>query len=189
MAIDPLASVSDLPAAWSGNARAEKALRVASSAIRDAAHSIISRGSGTVVVDGTAAQILRLPGPIVAVASVEVDGRPVTDWTVNPNGLLRRCGWGDAHTSVRVAYTYGLPEVPDDVADLCAQLAVSWLRHDEAGGGSTAGLVSVRVDDASETYTQEAAAAVSPVHIPEATARWLSARFSGGSAAAIEATL
>ena len=189
MAFDPLASVSDLPSAWSGNPKAEKALNVASSAIRNAAGSIISRGSGTVVVDGTAARILRLPGPIVAVASVEVDGRSVSDWIVNSNGLLRRCGWGDAYTSIRVSYTYGLLDVPDDIVDLCAQLAVSWLQHDESGGGSTAGLVSVRVDDASETYTQEAAAAVSPVHIPEKTERWLAARFGGGSTAVIEATL
>jgi hypothetical protein len=81
-----------------------------------------------------------------------------------------------------VTFTHGLAVVPADIVDLTCVLAKAWLDHVADGGTSTAGLKSVRIDDAAEGYTDEAAGQVSPVFIPEVTRRWLAARFSGGVA-------
>lgn len=184
MALASLAAVADLPAAWSVDADAQRALDVASAAIRDAADSIIGpQQVSTVTVEGTDGRVLRLPGPVIAVTSVTIDGtaRDSDCFEVMANGLWSSAGWGCAPVPVSVTYTVG-GEVPADVADMCVQLAVSWLQHRNEGGGSTAGLKSVRIDDAAESYTDEAAGQISPVFIPAATRNWLRARFGGGAA-------
>jgi hypothetical protein len=79
-----------------------------------------------------------------------------------------------------VTYTHGLATVPADIVDLTCSLAKAWLDHIAAGGGSVAGLASVRLDDAAESYTDEAASQISPAFIPEATRTWLAGRFGGG---------
>jgi hypothetical protein len=112
--------------------------------------------------------------------SVMVDGTAVTDYRNLGNGLWRRCGWACEPVPVTVAATFGLAEVPADIVDLTCQLAVGWLLHDAEGGGSMAGLKSVRLDDAAEAYSDESAGQVSPVFIPAVTRAWLAARFGGG---------
>lgn len=182
MALTSLASTTDLPDAWASNGAAQRALNVASAAIRDAAQSSISQATSTVTVNVGRGNLLALPGPVAAVSSVSVDGQAVTDFEILPNGLWRRCGWSPDGVPLRatVTYTHGLAAVPEDIVDLTCQLAVSWLLHFTAGGGSVAGLKSVRIDDAAEGYTDEAAGQVSPVYIPEVTRNWLARRFGGG---------
>lgn len=184
MALTPLAVAADLPAAWSGNTDADRALAIASAAIRDAAGVAISEETSTVIVHGGTGNLLGLPGPVKDVASVATSGDTLDAgcYEVLPNGLWRRAGWAHCGrpTPWTVTYTHGLTEVPEDIVDLCCVLAVAWLEHRAAGGGSTAGLASTRLDDAAETYTEEASGQVSPVFIPEATRNWLARRFSGG---------
>lgn len=184
MALDPLAETSDLPSAWEEHADADRALRVASAAVRDAAGCTISETTSTVVVNAGAGNLLELPGPVTAVASVLYDGEALAadDYEVLPNGLWRHCSWGRTPVPVTVTYTHGVAEVPDDIVDMTCQLAVAWLLHQTDGGGSTAGLTSVAIDDARETYSDEAAGQVSPVYIPEATRNWLAKRFGSGVA-------
>lgn len=185
MVLDSLATTADLPSAWELHNKAETALAVASAAIRDAAGCAISQFEDvTVSVVADSSNLLRLPGPVTEVTAVEVDDHALASgaYRVLPEGLWRHSGWSVCGpVLVEVTYTGGLVEVPADVADLCVQLAVAWLQHHDAGGGSTAGLTSAKLDDAAETYTSEAAGRVSPVYIPEATCRWLSARFGGGA--------
>ena len=183
MALTPLAAVADLPSAWQSHPDASRALLVASAAIRDAAGSAISEQTATVTLNAPRGTLLSLPSPVTAVSAVSVDGIALDaeDYEVLPNGLWRAGGWGYAPVPVSVAFTFGLDAVPDDVVDLACQLAVAWLNHNDAGGGSTAGLTSARIDDAAETYSDESAGQVSPVYLPEVTRNWLAARFGGGA--------
>lgn len=182
MALTPLATSTDLPTAWQANAGADRALRVASAAIRDAAGVTISEETSTVVVTGGTENLLTLPGPVTDVATVLLDGDAVTDHETLPNGLWRRCGWGGDPVPVTVTYTHGLATIPDDIVDLVCQLAVAWMQHESEGGGSTAGLTSVKIDDAAESYSDESSGQISPVYIPDVTRQWLASRFGGGVA-------
>lgn len=180
-ALPPLATVTDLPTVWQAHADAQTALEVASSAIRDAADSSITAVTGTIVVPAPSGRLLTLPGPVRDVVEVLVDGTAVTDYRNVGNGLWRRYGWSYEPVDVAITATFGIATFPPDITDMCVQLAVAWLRHRDEGGGSTAGLKNVRLDDAAEGYTDEAAGQVSPVFIPEVTRNWLRARFGGGA--------
>lgn len=181
MALDPLATPADLPAAWRDNDDAERALLIASAAIRDAAGAPISEVTATVTTEAPTGHVLSLPGPITAIESVLVDDVEVTDYRNIGVGIWRRW-WACEPVPVVVTATFGLAEVPADIVDLTCQLAVAWMQHNDAGGGSTAGLKSVSLDDAAETYSDESAGQVSPTYIPEATRNWLARRFGGGAA-------
>lgn len=182
MALAPLAETTDLPTVWQSHDDADRALVVASASVRDAAGVPISEVEATVTTPApVSGQILSLPGPITAVESVLVDGVAVTDYQNLGNGLWRR-RWACEPVPVTVTATFGLAEVPADIVDLTCQLAVAWLQHQAEGGGSTAGLTSVRLDDAAEAYSDESAGQVSPTYIPEVTRNWLAARFGGGVA-------
>lgn len=191
MALDPLATTADLlqRPGISGGAALDNALDIASTLIRDAAGSAISETTATVVVIGTRANMLELPGPVTEVTSVTIDATTVaaSDYVALPNGLWRHCGWSCGYTPQRVTvdYTFGLSVVPADIVDFTCTLAKAWLDHQAEGGGSTAGLSSVRLDDAAEAYTAEAAGQLSPVFIPDATRQWLGRRF-GSSVAVVE---
>lgn len=184
MALASLADTSDLPLAWQGDPDAQTALDVASAAIREAAGSAIGVLTSVVTVTSPSGRLLRLPGPVSMVTAVTIDGTAVTDYRRLPDGLWRYCGWdkGCGPVAVVVSMTYGLTAVPADIVDLCAQLAAAWLQHNAEGGGSTAGLTSVKLDDAAETYSDESAGQISPVYIPDVTRQWLAARFGGGVA-------
>ena len=188
MTLEALAAPSDLPSTWQSSPRAAKALGVVSSAVREAAGNPILAATVTAIVTGSAARLLRVPSPVSAVTAVKVDGSTITDYKVIPEGLWRAGGWGWEPTVVEVSATFGLAAVPADIIDICVQLAVAWLEHDAEGGGSTAGLTSVRIDDAAEAYSDEAAGQISPVFIPASTRQWLAARF-GGNAVIVETTL
>lgn len=181
MALTPLATTADLSARGVDSGERDLALAVASAAVRDAAGVAISSETSTVTVVASESRVLALPGPVTAVSAVTVDGSAVSDYAVLPNGLWRTCGWGTYPTLVTVTFTHGYATVPADIVDLTCQLAIAWLTHTSGGGGSTAGLTDVAIDDARESYTDEAAGQVSPVFIPQVTRDWLAARFGGGA--------
>ncbi|HKY58302.1 MAG TPA: hypothetical protein VJL80_09715 [Aeromicrobium sp.] len=180
MPLAPLAAVEDLPDGTTGDTAT--ALAVASAAIRDAAGVPISQVADATVTTNVnpGSRLLPLPGPLVSVSSVEIDGTAVTEFIVDGNAVYRACGWGYHPYQATVVCTFGLAEVPADIVDLTVDLALAWLAHKAEGGGSTAGLKSVRLDDAAETYDDEHAGQVSPVYIPEKTRQWLANRFGGG---------
>jgi len=186
MALAPLATVADLSDRGATTGALDVALAVASDVVRDAAGCAISEETSTVVVNAGRGNILGLPGPVRSVALVSVEGAAVsaTDYETLPNGLWRHCGWSvcGRPVPVTVTYTHGLPEVPADIVDLTCQLAIAWLNHAAEGGGSTAGLESVKLDDAAESYSEESAGQVSPVYLPELTRQWLASRFGAGVA-------
>ncbi len=186
MALTSLAALADLPSAWAADSDAQRALDVASSAIRDAAGAVIgpSQTSTITIRRPGCESLLRLPAPIVSVASVSVDGSAVTDYVLDDEGLYRCGGW--AGDELEVTYTHGLAEVPADIVSMCTGLAVAWLLHRDGGGSSSPGVKSVKIDDGAEAYTDEAAGQVSPVFIPDVTRQWLRARF--GSAVAVVST-
>lgn len=180
MALAPLATVADLSARGiTAGESADTALKVASAAVREAADAVISRTTTTLTFSARHHTFLPLPGPVTAVSEVTVGGAAVTAYELEVDGLHYSRGWGAGDVSV--TFTHGLAEVPADIVDLTCNLAKAWLDHVAAGGGSTAGLISVRLDDAAEGYTDEAAGQVSPVFIPKATCDWLRARFGGGA--------
>lgn len=180
MALPPLASVADLSDRGITEGNLTKALEVASEAVRDAAGAAITSVTGTLVVPAPSGNLLSLPGPVREVTAVTLDGTAVADYTALPEGLWRRCGWGLAPLSVEVTGTFGMDAAPADIIDLTCQLAKAWLDHVAEGGGSTAGLTSVKLDDAAETYDDEHAGQISPVYIPKVTRDWLASRFGGG---------
>lgn len=184
MTLAPLATTADLLTRGFDLTNAALALDIASSLVRDAAGCPISAQTSTITLAGTRANLLELPGPVTSVDTVTIDGQTVTDYETLPNGLWRRCGWahGKHLTQVTVAYTYGLTAVPVDIVDLTCTLAKAWADHQTSGGGSTAGLLAVSIDDAREQYTAEAAGQLTGAFIPEATREWLARRFSGSVA-------
>lgn len=186
MALTPLASTADLAGVTASEDDKQRALRVASAAVRAAAGSTISEVTGTITVPAPQGRLLSLPGPVRDVTSVLLDGVAVRDWRNVGSGLWRPHGWGCEPAPVEVTATFGYLEVPDDIVDLVVQLATSWLQHQAAGGGSTAGLASVAIDDARETYTEEAAGQVSPVFLPKITREHLANRFGGPGVSVVE---
>lgn len=187
MTLAPLAAPADLPTVWQTHGDVHKAIAVASSSVRDAAGVPISSTTATIRVPGGSHALLRLPAPVTEVATVVLDGTTLaaSEYEVLAEGLWRFGGWGCGPVPVDVTLTFGLAEVPADIVDLAAQLATSWLQHREAGGGSVGGLRSVKVDDAAETYNDEAAGQVSPAFIPRVTRSWLAARFNGAGAVVV----
>ena len=99
MALEPLATVDDLEARGLTVDPGETSivnvyLGVASTAVREAAGTAITRTTSTITLEGVPGQRLTLPGaPIVSVDSVKVDGRTVTDWRLRSERLWRAAGW------------------------------------------------------------------------------------------------
>ena len=175
-ALAPLATAADLSARGVTNPRATTALAVASAAVRDAAGAVISQTTSTLTLRGHGETFLTLPGPVTAVTAASIAGVEVTEFEIELDGLHLDRGWSHGE-DIAVTFTHGLATVPADIVDLTCQLAIAWLNHTEAGGGSTAGLTSVRLDDAAESYSDEAAGQITPVFIPEVTRQHLRARF------------
>ncbi|MER7077909.1 hypothetical protein [Saccharopolyspora kobensis] len=161
-------------------------LDVASEMVRTAAGAPISQLTTTVELEGEPGQRLHLPGrPIRSVATVALDGAPVTDWRLASGSLWRREGWqtGCGPSVVKVTYTHGLPSVPADIVDLVCRLAsralVSYRDSDGAEALAARVTVSERIGDWSAGYAY--GDHFSEVEIPEYLRDRLSARF-GGSA-------
>lgn len=179
MALAPLATTADLSARGITEGELTTALSVASAAVREAADAVISQTTSTLTFPARHATFLPLPKPVTAVSDATVGGVAIDGYEIEPDGLYLCRGWGSG--GVSITFTHGLAEVPADIVDLTCNLAKAWLDHSATGGGSTAGLTSVRLDDAAEGYSDESAGQISPVYIPEVTRRWLRARFGSGA--------
>lgn len=141
--------------------RAELILTMASSAVATAAGVPIGRvEDDTVTLDGNGAPSLLLPAwPVVAVATVAVDGDQLADgsWSWSRTGELRRHGgvWPSRLRAVDVTYTHGyvLPgdgtdpddvDLPSDIKGVTLQVAAraalnpGRLNSFTAGGGGDA---------------------------------------------------
>ncbi|MFJ9027568.1 hypothetical protein ACIRQP_03430 [Streptomyces sp. NPDC102274] len=191
MALDPLATVADLTARGLTVESGETAivavyLDVASAAVREAAGCPILQMVSTVALDGEADQRLRLPGPPVTnVASVVLDGVPVTDWRLRSGALWRAAGWSTscAPSEVDVTYTHGLPTVPADIVDLVCRIAAAALvsyRAEDGGTGLAAGDIRAeRIGDYSVTYGD--GGQITEMELPDYLRERLAARFGGGA--------
>lgn len=190
MALEPLATVADLEARGltvdaSETGVVDVSLRVASTAVREAAGVPISRTTSTVTVEGVPGQRLSLPGaPVVAVDQVLVDGQEVTDWRLTSGRLWRACGWSRCEPSeVTVTYTHGLEGVPDDIVDLVCRMTAAALvayRSTADGTGMAAGreVTQERLGDWSASYAADGR--VSEMELTQYWRDHLAARFGGG---------
>ena len=164
----------------------DHALAVASYLVREAAGSAISSVTSTVTLPAPWGEFLYLPKPITAVTSVAVEGAAVTGYKIRVDHLYLKAGWANQDgDDVEVTFTHGYATVPGDVVDLTVQIALEWLAYSNEGGGSTAGIQSVKIDDAAETYTVEHAARLYPVYVPDQTAIDLRRRFGAGGPAVV----
>ncbi|MFK4797791.1 hypothetical protein ACI3K5_03745 [Streptomyces sp. MPA0124] len=164
MALAPLATTADLEARGLTIDPSETSivgvyLGVSSAAVREAAGTAISRTTSTLTLEGPTGQWLTLPGPpIVSVASVSIDGRPVTDWRLRSERLWRAVGWSGCEPSeVEVTQTHGLVDVPEDIVDLVCRMTAAALvryRSEDGGEGLAADkeITSERLGDWSVTY-------------------------------------
>lgn len=192
MALAPLATVADLTARGltidpSETAIVNVYLDVASTAVRTAAGVPISQTTSTVTLEGEASHWLSLPGPpVTAVASVELDGVPVTDFKLRSSRLWRACGWSDPcePSEVEVTQTHGLPTVPADIVDLVCRIAAAALvafRSQPDGEGLAAKDVrSERIGDYAVTYGD--GGRITEMELPDYLRAQLRARFGGGVA-------
>lgn len=189
MALADLATSADLSARGvdvSDTARVAAVLAAASEAVRDAAGCPIASVTADVSVPAPAPfdQWLELPGPVTALASVEIDGEAVTDYVRQGNLLWRSCGWRSTWepVNVDVTLTFGLAEVPADIVSLVCDLAQMSLAQD-APVASGVVQQSESIDDYqfSQTFAQGADATVSVMEVPERTRAWLRQRFGATS--------
>lgn len=191
MALDPLATVADLEARGMTVGPSEAAivavyLNVASTAVREAAGTAISRITSTITLPGVDSSWLRLPGlPIASVATVTIDDDAVTDWRLRSGHLWRAAGWTsyDGPSEVEITYTYGLTEVPADIVDLVCRMTASAVKafRDQEDGmapGADRIVTSERLGDWAVTYGNDGR-----ITEMELTQHWrerLAARFGGG---------
>ncbi len=157
----------------------DSALEAASDAVRAAAGVPIARTSSTVRVLGGPSRLLSLPGPVVSVDEVIVDGSPVTDYRVWPDGLRRACGWGHDLSEVEVTMTFGYDPVPADIVELVCELASLALAREAAPDPSVQSR-SESLDDYRGSVTYETGGGFTSELVPAATRRSLRERFSGG---------
>lgn len=189
-----LATTADLDARGiiSNFAEVEVFLDVASTAVRDAAGTNITRDTSTVTVTAYPGdRTIRLPGPpIVSVDDVTIDGKPAEGWDMVDAGVWRQTPWTrDRPVQVDVTYTHGLEDVPDDIVHLvCSMVAAAKTRLDSDPDGL--GLAadngrrqSVTIDNFSETYatSADAMAVANEMVLPRLTREWLRKRFGGGA--------
>lgn len=188
VALGPLAITADLTARGIPTADATLALAAASAAIREAAGNCISQLTSTVTLPAPRGNLLALPGPVTAVASVSVDGGAAltqdVDFYVLENGIWAYCGWDclQRPVPVTITFTHGLATIPVDIVDLTCALAAVWIAAKATAFISEPGVESERIDDYSFTSTPESAGQISPVWIPDRTRAALAARFGGGAA-------
>jgi hypothetical protein len=188
----PLATPSDLIArniAIPSGMDATVALASATDSVRDAAGCPIIQTTSTVDLVATDPCWLDLPaGPVTAVASLTVDGTPLTGWKKVGDAVRIPAGAWPLGTcfpaEVTAVYTHGLPIVPADIVDLVCQVtAIVFNQDGDPGDGGK--LTSVRLGNYSETTTIPAGTeSPSPVALPDTVRNALRARF-GTSVVAI----
>jgi hypothetical protein len=131
---DYLADPADL-AAWLGVAADDPkllaALAASSSRFRGAVrHHVTHVVDDVLTLDGGGRESVLLPAaPVTAISSVELDSALLvegTDYAWSADGFLRRLGgvwWPDRLRCLRVTYSHGYNEPPEDVAEVVVDLA------------------------------------------------------------------
>lgn len=188
MALTPLAAVADLTARGidtSDTDRINALLASASSAVRDAAGSAISRETSTVTLWTEASRRIELPArPVASVASVTLDGVAVTDYRLRGSALWRDCYWQLPHDTpgeLEVTFTHGYATVPADIVDLVCSLVAAGLAAAEEAYDPKRGKSYERIDDYQYGMQTGGDELVSPMELPERTRAWLRSRFGTGS--------
>lgn len=185
MALQPLATTADLAARGIDKSDSElidELLEAASSAVRDAAGVAISELTTTITLPTPQGRRLHLPGPVVEVTAVVLDGEPITDWKLRGSDLWRS-SWqrgGDIPGEVEVTFTFGLDEVPADIVDLVCNLVGAGVSHAAEGYEAKTGMTRERIDNYAVGYAQGDDAVSSPMQLPKSTRRMLASRFGGG---------
>lgn len=141
------------------DAQAALLLQMATAEVQAAAGQLLVLVSGDVAdIMGTTESWLVLPQrPVTDVATVELDGEPVTDWKRFGSRLFRSSGWSAyVHEPSQVTVTYSHGYAPDDpglelARSLALTLAAALFRNPD---GLTAG---VSVDDYREQMVQSTA--------------------------------
>lgn len=129
-ALPPLATVEQLedwlqvPRGSAPQNTCELALRVASKLVRNEARCLFVRREDTValrIVDGH----VRLPSPVVSVASVDVQGQalPESGWWREGDSLWITSPPRDPRRRATVTLTHGYATVPDDVLGIVLDVA------------------------------------------------------------------
>ena len=106
-------------------------------------------------ISGRGGSALLLPGrPIVGDPVVEVDGTAVTDFQVGRrSGTLRSdAGWADGLENIKVTYTHGYLDIPEDIQEAVLDVASLVM------GGLIAGVESITTGDESVKFTSGTAA-------------------------------
>lgn len=149
MALPLLADPAAL-ALWSGRNKDDpkivEALKSASTRFRSAVrHPVSLVANDEVWLDGTGTMLLLLPAaPVIGAPLVEVGGRAVADFTWSRIGVLHRLArWPNRLGCVRVIYSHGHAEVPDDVAEAVLHEARYLLAAEPAVSSMTVGGESV----------------------------------------------
>ena len=114
-----------------------------------------------VTLDGNGRESILLPvWPTTAVAGVLLDGEPLvegTDYEWSEAGMLRRLGtrraWPDRLRCIRVTYSHGWAEIPEDIQEAVIDQA-------RIGFDVPAGVQSKTVGGQSVTYGAQAAVGV-----------------------------
>ena len=162
-------------------------LDAASSSVRDAAGSPISRGTWTITWPGQPGQWTTVPiQPVVSVQNVKLDGVDVADCKLVGGRLWRRAGWanGCEPAEITATVTGGLDPVPADIVDLvCSMVGSALVRAEEGYRSRQDDPSAIRIDDYSEQYTATADTSriAGPLELPPATRDRLAARFGGGA--------
>src|SRR5690554_6893721 len=160
-------------------------LDAASSSVRDAAGSPISRGTWTITWPGQPGQWTTVPiQPVVSVQNVKLDGVDVADCKLVGGRLWRARGWrnGCEPAEITATVTGGLDPVPADIVDLVCAMVDAGLARMEDGYETRSDLAYVSVDDYREGYLTSAGERLAGVmELPEATRRRLAARFGGAA--------
>jgi hypothetical protein len=147
----PLATAADYKAITGETAPDDLVLEAASSAVRAYCGWPISEVSdGEVTLDGTGVRMLRIPAfAVTDVASVDINGETVTDYTWSEDGILeRRRGWPAGRRNVVVVFTAGHDPVPPEVIAAVASVA--------GRAGVPAGLSSTQIGSVSLRYQPDA---------------------------------
>jgi len=146
MALPPLATTAQL-AAWmqrdeeSLPVGAELVLRVGSDIVRKYARQRLTRATTTATLYADEGWVSLPQRPVVAVSAVVVDGAPVdeTGWKLRRDKL----GVNRFADEVRVTYTHGYVETPDDVLGVLLTACARVLNNPEDLRQETAGSLSV----------------------------------------------
>jgi len=189
MALTPLATAADLTDRGidtTNTARVTAQLAAASAAVRDAAGCAITLNTSTVKFGTEVSRRIELPArPVRSVATVTLDGLPVTDYKLRGSSLWREIPWqarGDIPSELTVTFTHGYDAVPADVVDLVCALAGAGLAAVEEGFKAHSGIQSESIDDYRVGFTTGQDAVVSVMELPDRTRRYLRARFGSGGA-------